>query len=135
MELDSIRLRDTDEGSTTSDGVSPSSSEIVATSDMQDQNEINSPDFQDDESIPLSVKLSYGAPQFATMSLTFLINVYGNRFYTQMGAQLSSLAFFTALARSLDVMTDPLMGKYILFPQSPLFHCFTFSLVPPRVVQ
>jgi Na+/melibiose symporter-like transporter len=67
---------------------------------------------EEESLLSLSTKLSYGAPQFATMSLTFLINVYGNRFYAQMGAQLSALAFFTALARSLDVITDPFMGWF-----------------------
>ena len=98
-ELDTIRLRDTD-GSSDDGGPVPETEEETAENDVEDTTQL----------LPLSVKLSYGAPQFATMSLTFLINVYGNRFYTQMGATLSSLAFFTALARSLDVMTDPLMG-------------------------
>ena len=45
-----------------------------------------------------------------TMAATFLLNVYGNRFYSLLGAPLSSLAFYTALARSLDCLTDPVMG-------------------------
>jgi len=60
--------------------------------------------------LPLSTKLHYGAPGFATTSLSFLIAVYANDFYVAMGAGLSFLSFFTALARSFDVMTDPLMG-------------------------
>jgi len=57
-----------------------------------------------------TVKALYAMPQFASTSVSFLISVYGNRFYSQVGASLAFLSFFTALARSADVMTDPLMG-------------------------
>ncbi|KAK9815554.1 hypothetical protein WJX72_005656 [[Myrmecia] bisecta] len=56
------------------------------------------------------VKWAYGLPGFATTSLSFLISVYATDFYVSVGASLSFLSFFTALARSCDVMTDPLMG-------------------------
>ena len=58
------------------------------------------------------VVFSYGAPGFATTSLSFLISVYANDFYVAVGASLSFLSFFTALARSFDVITDPVMGWF-----------------------
>eukprot|EP00736_Rhodelphis_marinus_P000689 Rmarinus@m.29888 len=60
--------------------------------------------------LPMSVKLFYSKPGFATTSLSFLIAVYATDFYVGLGAKLAFLSFFTALARSFDVMTDPLMG-------------------------
>eukprot|EP00164_Ancoracysta_twista_P010172 GFYU01015269.1.p1 GENE.GFYU01015269.1~~GFYU01015269.1.p1 ORF type:complete len:809 (-),score=267.89 GFYU01015269.1:148-2538(-) len=63
-----------------------------------------------DGALPTKLKFGYANPGFATTSLSFLISVYATDFYTSLGAQLAFLSFFTALARSLDVMTDPLMG-------------------------
>ena len=60
--------------------------------------------------LPLSTKLAYGAPALATTSLTFLVSVYLTDFYVALGAPLAFLNFFTAAARSLDVLTDPVMG-------------------------
>ena len=60
--------------------------------------------------LPLSTKLAYGAPALATTSLSFLVSVYLTDFYVALGAPLAFLNFFTAAARSLDVLTDPVMG-------------------------
>ncbi|KAK9837735.1 hypothetical protein WJX74_003939 [Apatococcus lobatus] len=60
--------------------------------------------------IPLRTKLAWGAPAFATSSLTFLIAVYLTDFYVSLGASLAFLSFFTALARSCDILVDPVMG-------------------------
>ena len=60
--------------------------------------------------LPLRAKLAYAVPAFATTSLSFLIAVYCQDFYLDVGANLAFLSFFTALARSFDVITDPLMG-------------------------
>lgn len=57
-------------------------------------------------------KVAYGLPGFATTSLSFLIAVYANDFYVLLGVDLSFLSFFTALARSFDVLTDPIMGWF-----------------------
>ena len=43
-------------------------------------------------------------------SLTLLINVHGATFYNLLGMETSFIAFFTAVARSVDVVTDPVMG-------------------------
>lgn len=60
--------------------------------------------------IPFGIKLSYALPQFSLTSLTMLIGIHGTLFYTQIGANVALIAFFTALARSFDVITDPVMG-------------------------
>ena len=62
--------------------------------------------------VSVRTKFSYGAPGFATTSLSFLISVYANDFYVAVGASLSFISFFTALARSFDVITDPVMGWF-----------------------
>eukprot|EP01006_Ploeotia_vitrea_P018099 TRINITY_DN49364_c0_g1_i1.p1 TRINITY_DN49364_c0_g1~~TRINITY_DN49364_c0_g1_i1.p1 ORF type:complete len:763 (+),score=426.35 TRINITY_DN49364_c0_g1_i1:37-2325(+) len=63
-----------------------------------------------DGRLPLSKKLVYAAPSFSLLSLTMLIGIHGIVFYESIGASLTFIAFFTALARSFDVITDPLMG-------------------------
>lgn len=103
-------------------------------------------DHQEEEGhVPLVDKLTYGAPQLVTMAATFLLNVYGNRFYSLLGAPLSALAFYTALARSLDCLTDPVMGwwsdstrsphgrrrPYIMIGCGLYALCFTALLSPP----
>lgn len=65
---------------------------------------------EDDGRIPWSVKLPYAFPQFSLTSLTMLIGIHGTIFYTKIGADVAFIAFFTALARSFDVVTDPVMG-------------------------
>eukprot|EP00753_Platysulcus_tardus_P001748 PLAT1150.1.p2 GENE.PLAT1150.1~~PLAT1150.1.p2 ORF type:complete len:828 (-),score=437.37 PLAT1150.1:66-2549(-) len=63
--------------------------------------------------VSLRTKLAWGAPMFSITSLTMLIGIHGTVFYTSiMGANVSFIAFFTALARSFDVLTDPLMGWF-----------------------
>jgi len=56
------------------------------------------------------VKVSYAAPQFAVLALYMLLAVHATLLYEYLGAPLSYLAFFTALARSIDVFTDPIMS-------------------------
>ncbi len=58
------------------------------------------------------VKWAYAAPSLATTSLTVLISVYGIQFYEQVGASLSYIAFFQAMARGLDVISDPSMSYW-----------------------
>ena len=54
--------------------------------------------------------LSYAAPSFSTTPCSALISIYLVPFYEAVGAKLSYIAFFIALARSFDVVTDPLMS-------------------------
>ena len=60
--------------------------------------------------VPLLTRAVYGAPSLSTTSLTFLNAVYVTDFYVGLGADLGFISFFTALARSFDVITDPVMG-------------------------
>mgnify|MGYP003706063421 CR=1 FL=1 len=54
--------------------------------------------------------LSYAAPSFSTTPCSALISIYLVPFYEAAGANLAYIAFFIALARSFDVITDPLMS-------------------------
>ena len=53
---------------------------------------------------------SYAAPSFSTVPVTVFLSVYGIQFYEKIGAQLGYVAFFQALARGFDVITDPTMS-------------------------
>jgi len=55
-------------------------------------------------------KLAYAMPELSKVSVTMLMNVHALAFYNEYGANLSILSFLIALARSFDVLTDPLMG-------------------------
>ena len=58
-------------------------------------------------------RCSYAAPSLGTVPLTLLISVYGIQFYeVVVGADLLLIAVFLALARSLDVVTDPTMSYW-----------------------
>eukprot|EP01064_Diplonema_japonicum_P014020 TRINITY_DN2153_c0_g3_i2.p1 TRINITY_DN2153_c0_g3~~TRINITY_DN2153_c0_g3_i2.p1 ORF type:complete len:942 (+),score=226.61 TRINITY_DN2153_c0_g3_i2:4526-7351(+) len=61
---------------------------------------------------PLSTQtmLAYAAPAFSLTSITMLIGIHGSVFYIGIGAHLAFYAFFIAVARSFDVVTDPIMG-------------------------
>ena len=56
--------------------------------------------------------LSYAAPSLSTTPCSVLISVYLVPFYETVGARLAYIAFFIALARSFDVLTDPLMSYF-----------------------
>ena len=56
--------------------------------------------------------LSYAAPSLSTTPCSVLISVYLVPFYETVGAKLSYIAFFIALAHSFDVLTDPLMSYF-----------------------
>mmetsp|Transcript_33109 Transcript_33109/g.41635 ORF Transcript_33109/g.41635 Transcript_33109/m.41635 type:complete len:1060 (-) Transcript_33109:263-3442(-) len=53
---------------------------------------------------------SYCIPTFSTLPVVSLLAVYLTAFYEQMGVSLAALSFFMALARSLDVTSDPVMS-------------------------
>lgn len=54
--------------------------------------------------------MAYAPPSLTTVPLTVLISVYVIQFYEKVGASLGLLAFFQALARAFDVITDPTMS-------------------------
>lgn len=61
--------------------------------------------------LPLSVKLCFGAPSFAGAAMAIPIAVHMPKFYSDVVlAPLGAVALAIALARSLDALTDPLMG-------------------------
>eukprot|EP00039_Didymoeca_costata_P008779 m.116284 g.116284 ORF g.116284 m.116284 type:complete len:901 (-) comp14228_c0_seq2:244-2946(-) len=71
-------------------------------------NEIQGP--VHDGKLSKSVLFAYSAPSFSTVPLTLLISIYVVQFYEKLGADLAMLAFFQALARGFDVITDPSMS-------------------------
>jgi Na+/melibiose symporter-like transporter len=58
------------------------------------------------------IRHSYCAPQLATLPVITLLSVYLNAYYESIGASLAYISFFIALARSLDVMSDPLISYW-----------------------
>jgi GPH family glycoside/pentoside/hexuronide:cation symporter len=60
--------------------------------------------------LPLYIKLFYGVPRFTIRASFIVIGIYSNLFYLSLGADIKLMAFFVAAGRSLDVLTDPLMG-------------------------
>ena len=54
--------------------------------------------------------LTYAMPSMGTVPVVMLISVYGVTFYEKLNANLAYIAFFIALARSFDVVTDPVMS-------------------------
>jgi len=62
-------------------------------------------------SVSWKIKLAYGLPDFgSSAAISFLATVHGMRYFQQMGATLAFLSFFMALARSADILTDPVMA-------------------------
>mmetsp|Transcript_16677 Transcript_16677/g.39599 ORF Transcript_16677/g.39599 Transcript_16677/m.39599 type:complete len:819 (+) Transcript_16677:140-2596(+) len=57
-----------------------------------------------------AVKFSYAAPAFAVQPLNMFINTFATDLYVLLEGSLPLLSFVTALARSFDVVTDPLMA-------------------------
>lgn len=55
-------------------------------------------------------KLAYAMPELSKLSVTMLLNVHAIAFFNSFGADISTLSFLIALARSFDVLSDPLMG-------------------------
>jgi len=63
-----------------------------------------------DGNLSLAIKLAYTAPTMSTLPIVVLLAVYMNVYYEKLGASLTYISLFIALARSLDVITDPLMS-------------------------
>lgn len=62
------------------------------------------------QNLSFFVRHVYCAPQFATLPVVTLLSVYLTTFYQNIGAGPAYVSFFIALARSLDVLSDPLMS-------------------------
>jgi GPH family glycoside/pentoside/hexuronide:cation symporter len=66
---------------------------------------------QTQASLPLSTKLLYGAPSFAGAAMIIPIFIHMPKFYADVVlVPLGYLAMAIAIARSLDALSDPLMG-------------------------
>lgn len=90
------------------------------------------------------IVFSYAPPSLTTVPLTILISVYVIMFYENIGASLGYLAFFQALARAFDVVTDPTMSyatdslrsvhgrrRPFLFTGAPFYALSLFFLLSP----
>jgi glycoside/pentoside/hexuronide:cation symporter, GPH family len=63
------------------------------------------------EPLPLRIKLLYGAPSFAGAAMIIPILIHMPKFYADVVlVPLGYLAMAIAIARSLDALSDPLMG-------------------------
>ncbi len=63
------------------------------------------------EPLPLRIKLLYGAPSFAGAAMIIPIFIHMPKFYADVVlVPLGYLAMAIAIARSLDALSDPLMG-------------------------
>ena len=68
-------------------------------------------DERNDPPLPLSIKLSYGAPSFAGAAMAIPIGIHLTIFYSDtILVPLGLIALVKAMARALDAVTDPMMG-------------------------
>eukprot|EP00947_MAST-08B_sp_MAST-8B-sp1_P005055 g5055.t1 len=65
---------------------------------------------QDSGRLSCCTYMTYAAPTMGAIPVVMLISVYATTFYEKIGANLSYIALFIALARSFDVISDPLMS-------------------------
>ena len=77
----------------------------MAVTEAVDADERNEPP------LPLSIKLSYGAPSFAGAAMAIPIGIHLTIFYSDtILVPLGFIALVKAMARALDAVTDPMMG-------------------------
>jgi len=77
----------------------------MAVTEVVDADERNEPP------LPLSIKLSYGAPSFAGAAMAIPIGIHLTIFYSDtILVPLGFIALVKAMARALDAVTDPMMG-------------------------
>eukprot|EP00930_Biecheleria_cincta_P006370 TRINITY_DN107372_c0_g1_i1.p1 TRINITY_DN107372_c0_g1~~TRINITY_DN107372_c0_g1_i1.p1 ORF type:complete len:827 (+),score=85.49 TRINITY_DN107372_c0_g1_i1:75-2555(+) len=62
------------------------------------------------EQIPFLKRLVFCAPTAGMLPFVAMFSLYGNANYETFGATLPRISLFTALARSFDVVSDPLMS-------------------------
>jgi len=73
--------------------------------------EVDDADGRKDPPLPLSVRLSYGAPSFAGAAMAIPIGIHLTIFYSDtILVPLGFIALVKAMARALDAVTDPMMG-------------------------
>ena len=73
--------------------------------------EFSDADERKDPPLPLSIRLSYGAPSFAGAAMAIPIGIHLTIFYSDtILVPLGFIALVKAMARALDAVTDPMMG-------------------------
>lgn len=77
----------------------------------QESGEANVP-MAPDGKLSFTIRLAYCLPTFATLPVTALISVFVLSFYSRRGADLPTMALAVALARCVDVVSDPLMASW-----------------------
>mmetsp|Transcript_30479 Transcript_30479/g.68364 ORF Transcript_30479/g.68364 Transcript_30479/m.68364 type:complete len:766 (+) Transcript_30479:125-2422(+) len=60
--------------------------------------------------LPLWIKTLFAVPRFTIRASYIVQSAYVTYFYESIGARLTYIAAYVAIARSFDVITDPLMG-------------------------
>lgn len=60
--------------------------------------------------LSLTLKLSFALPTLAALPVQALLSLYAIPLYERNGARLEHMVLFIALARSIDVVSDPLMS-------------------------
>jgi len=64
----------------------------------------------DSQKIPCWKKVVFSAPVVALLPFQMMFGMYGIMYYQKFGASLAMVALFTALSRSFDVISDPVMS-------------------------
>merc|ERR1719502_1799716 len=82
-----------------------------------------------EEPPPLSCckTLIYGLPGGALLPFTAMWSLYGNKYYEEFGANLGMIMLFTAVARSFDLIADPLVSYITDSSGVPPFTCKCFK--------
>ncbi len=99
--------------------------------------------------LPLLTKLSYGAPSFAGAAMAIPIGIHLTIFYSDtILVPLGFIALVKAVARSLDAITDPIMGwlsdrtktrwgrrrPWIVIGAPLTSICFYYMFTPPELL-
>eukprot|EP00927_Polykrikos_kofoidii_P071262 TRINITY_DN67554_c0_g1_i1.p1 TRINITY_DN67554_c0_g1~~TRINITY_DN67554_c0_g1_i1.p1 ORF type:complete len:827 (+),score=109.10 TRINITY_DN67554_c0_g1_i1:56-2536(+) len=83
---------------------------IGSASDVIDDEKVPSQSDLRSERIPSLTKLAFSAPTAGMLPFVVMFSLYGNRNYELFGASLATVSVFVSLARSFDVISDPLMA-------------------------
>ena len=62
------------------------------------------------DKMPIYIKLIFSMPRYTIRSMYTVHSIYIITYYNTLGTELSLMAFFIALGRSFDALTDPFMG-------------------------
>eukprot|EP00931_Biecheleriopsis_adriatica_P036695 TRINITY_DN21107_c1_g1_i1.p1 TRINITY_DN21107_c1_g1~~TRINITY_DN21107_c1_g1_i1.p1 ORF type:complete len:882 (-),score=110.24 TRINITY_DN21107_c1_g1_i1:71-2716(-) len=94
------------------------------------------------------VRYAYCLPTVSTLPVSALISVFGMALYSQRGADMSTMALAVALARSCDVVSDPVMSyitdscrhiagrrRPFMIMGAPVYGLFMAALLTPPFAQ